>query len=105
MSGIQAADPLPLHPGKILLTRDFFLTSRLSIAEICRRLGISRQALYNILEAKNGVSPIMALKLARLCGTAPEFWLDCQARYDLAVAAQRYAAEIEAVPPFQIGAP
>ena len=69
------------------------------------RLGISRQALYNILEAKNGVSPIMALKLARLCGTAPEFLLDCQGRYDLAVAAQRYAAEIEAVLPFQIGAP
>ena len=41
----------------------------------------------------------MALRLGRLCGNGPEIWLNLQAQYDLALARERSAAQLEAVEP------
>lgn len=88
---------LPLvHPGDVL-REDIIPDSRLSKTAFAQRLGISREALHNILGKRSAVSPLMALKLGRLLGTSAEMWMNLQQTYDLAVVAGERAKEIEQV--------
>jgi addiction module HigA family antidote len=58
----------------------------LSVTEGARVLGISRQALNNIVNGKAGISPEMAIRLTKAFGSTPETWLRMQLAYDLAEA-------------------
>lgn len=46
-------------------------------------LGVTRQALNNLVNEKAGISAEMAVRLAKAFGSTPEFWLRLQASYDL----------------------
>ena len=88
---------LPLvHPGDVL-REDVIPDSRLSKTSFAHRLGISREALHNILARRSAVTPLMAHKLARLLGTSPEMWMNLQQSYDLAVVAEEKKRDIERV--------
>ena len=50
--------------------------------------GWSRQMLHDILAARRPLSAVMCLKISRLFGRTPEFWMRLQAEYDLKKAAQ-----------------
>jgi len=86
----------PVHPGEVL-GEDVIPASGLSKTEFARRLGVSREALYNVLSGKNAVSPVFALKLARMLDTTPESWLNMQQAYDLATIDPSKLAEIDKV--------
>ena len=49
-------------------------------------LGVTRQALNNIVNGKSGISPEMAIRLSKAFGSTPETWLRIQLAYDLAEA-------------------
>jgi addiction module HigA family antidote len=66
--------------------------------EIAKLLGVSRQTLYDILEEKQPVTPVMALRLGKLCGNGPDLWLNLQKRYDLRRAARELGEKIKAIP-------
>ncbi len=87
----------PMHPGE-LLREDIIPALGLPLAEIARLLGVSRQALHAILSERAAVSPLMALKLGKLCGNGPDLWINLQVRHDLARLAETRRAEIGAVP-------
>lgn len=87
----------PVHPGEIL-REDVFPALGKPKAEIARLLGVSRQTLYDILEEKQPVTPMMALRLGKLCGNGPDLWLNLQKRYDLQRAEQELGAKINAIP-------
>jgi addiction module HigA family antidote len=88
---------LPLvHPGDVL-REDVIPDCRLSKTAFAQRLGISREALHNILGRKSAVTPLMAHKLARLLGTSPEVWMNLQQAYDLAVVAAEKRAELDRI--------
>jgi addiction module HigA family antidote len=72
----------PLHPGAAL-REDILPAIGRSKAEIARLLGISRQALYDILNEKAPVTAEMAVKIGKLCGNGPNLWLNLQRGYDL----------------------
>lgn len=73
----------PMHPGELL--REVILPAvDLPKTEIARLLGISRQTLYSILNEKLAVSPEMAVRLAKMFGNSPQFWVNLQTGYDLA---------------------
>jgi len=72
----------PLHPGE-LLREDVIPALGKSKTEIARLLGISRQALYDILNEKGPVTAEMAVKIGKLCGNGPALWLNLQRAYDL----------------------
>jgi len=87
----------PMHPGE-LLREDVVPALDRPLAEIARLLGISRQTLHAILNERQPVTPLMALKLGKLCGNGPELWLALQARYDLAKLGEENRAEIASIP-------
>jgi len=99
----MAGNPLlkglaPTHPGEIL-REDIFPAVGLTKVEIARRLGISRQTLYDILEERQPVTPAMALRLGRLFGNTPEFWLNLQRDYDLKILEAEMADQLSAIEP------
>ena len=67
---------------------------------IAKLLGVSRQTLYDILDEKQPVTPVMALRLGKLCGNGPDLWLNLQKRYDLSGAKleEELGEKINAIP-------
>jgi addiction module HigA family antidote len=52
-------------------------------------LGVTRQTLNNLLNGKSGISPEMAVRLAKAFGSSAETWLGIQIDYDLAQVRRR----------------
>ena len=72
----------PPHPGEIL--REFYFEPlRLNITAAAENLLITRPNLSAIINGKTGISPHMAVKLAKAFNTTPHYWLNLQANYDL----------------------
>jgi len=58
----------------------------LSVTGAAKVLGVTRQALNNVVNEKSGVSPEMAIRLSKAFGSTPETWVRMQASFDLAIA-------------------
>ena len=72
----------PVHPGEIL-KEDVLPSVGLSVTAVAKALGVSRQMLHDILAGRKPLSAVMCLKVSRLFGSTPEFWMRLQATYDL----------------------
>lgn len=77
----------PVHPGEII-REDVLPEVGLSVTDAAKALGVSRQMLHDILAERKPLSAVMCLKISRLLGSTPEFWMRLQADYDLKKAAQ-----------------
>src|SRR5258708_31481675 len=77
----------PVHPGEII-REDVLPEVGLSVTATARALGVSRQMVHDILAGRKPLSAVMCLKISRLFGSTPEFWIRLQADYDLKMAAQ-----------------
>ena len=77
----------PVHPGEII-RQDILPEVGLSVSAVAKALGVSRQMLHDILAERRPLSAIMCLKISRLFGSTPEFWMRLQSDYDLKKAAQ-----------------
>ncbi len=78
----RSPDRCPTHPGAML--REIVLPALpLSKTEVAAALGISRQALYDLLAEKQPVSPVMAVRLGLLFEQSAASWLNMQTAYDL----------------------
>lgn len=86
-----------MHPGE-LLREDILPALGRPLSEIARLLGVSRQTLHTILNEAQPVTPLMALRLGKLCGNGPELWLTLQTRHDLERLQRERRAEIAAIP-------
>jgi addiction module HigA family antidote len=73
----------PPHPGRIV-RQDCVEPLKLTITKAAKVLGVTRQALNNLVNGKAGISPEMAVRLSKAFGGSPELWLRLQANYDLA---------------------
>src|SRR5277367_6302890 len=75
----------PPHPGRSI--RNACLEPLgLSVTDGAKVLGVTRQALNNVINGKSGISPEMAIRLTKAFGSTPETWLRMQLAYDLAAA-------------------
>jgi addiction module HigA family antidote len=73
----------PVHPGAVV-REECLLPLGLSVTEAARRLGVGRQALSSLVNAKASVSVEMAYRLSKAFGSTPETWLGMQLAHDLA---------------------
>jgi antitoxin HigA-1 len=87
-----AAMPMknPPHPGRHIRL-EYLEPLGLSVTEAARVLGVTRANLSNIVNGKSGISPEMAVRLAKAFGGTAEIWLRLQAGYDLAQVRRREA--------------
>ena len=73
----------PPHPGGVVL-RQCIEPLGLTITVAAAALGVTRNTLSEIVNEKRGISPEMAVRLAKVFGGTEEGWLVQQAQYDLA---------------------
>ncbi len=72
----------PPHPGGIV-RRQCLEPLGLSVTEAAKGLGVTRQALSDLVNDKAGVSIEMAIRLSKAFGSSPETWLGMQMAHDL----------------------
>ncbi|HEY1243021.1 MAG TPA: HigA family addiction module antitoxin [Bryobacteraceae bacterium] len=72
----------PPHPGETV-RYDCIEPLGLTITAAAEALGVTRQALNNLVNGKAGISPEMAVRLSKAFGSSPAFWLRLQMAYDL----------------------
>jgi len=88
----------PTHPGA-MLREDFLPDYGLTVSSFARAIEVSRQTVNELLRERRAVSPEMALRLARLFGNTPEFWLNAQRAVDLWDAAKAAREKIKRITP------
>jgi addiction module HigA family antidote len=95
---------LPVHPG-VFIERNILPEFRRqrTVAEIAILLGVSRPALYRVMEGHAGVTADMAVRLGKLCGNGPDLWLNMQARHDAWEASHRLAEDLKRIPTLREG--
>ena len=75
---------IPIHPGRIL--RRELHARHLSANALARALRVPSGRIVDILNGKRSISAESALRLGRYFGNDPQFWMNLQAQYELAVA-------------------
>lgn len=78
----------PPHPGKVVRTACLEPLG-LSVTEGAKVLGVSRQALSNLVNGRARMSADMAIRLAKAFGSTTETWIRLQTAYDIARARER----------------
>ena len=91
----------PTHPGE-MLREDFLPDYGLTVSSLAEAIGVSRQSVNELLRERRSVSPEMALRLARLFGNSPEFWLNAQRAVDLWEAAQLIESDVARIQPLVV---
>ena len=83
----------PPHPG-LSVRHDCLEPLGLSVAEGATVLGVTRQAMNNLVSGKAGISAEMAFRLEKAFGGGAETWLRMQSAYDLAQV-EKHAGKIK----------
>ncbi len=86
----------PPHPGEII-RYECLEPLGLTVTRAAQGLGVTRQALSDLVNEKAGVSVEMAIRLSKAFGSSPETWLGLQTAYDLWQARER-VSKIEVTP-------
>jgi addiction module HigA family antidote len=78
----------PPHPGRIV-RQECLEPLALNVTEGAKALGVSRVALSELVNERRGVSPEMAIRLAKAFGGSAEVWAGLQLDYDMAQAMKK----------------
>jgi len=82
------------HPGEHL-REDYLPAYKLTAGALARHMGLKdRTRIERLVREQQPVTPDTALRLARVFGTTPEFWLNLQAQHDLSKAAIAHREEL-----------
>ncbi len=86
----------PVHPGEIL-SEEFLKPLALSASALARRIGVPGNRVTSIVAGKRAVTGDTALRLAAAFGTTPEFWMNLQMGWELAMARDGFGGGVERV--------
>jgi addiction module HigA family antidote len=75
----------PPHPGRAV-REQCLQPLGLTVTSGAKILGVSRQALNNLVNRRAGISPEMAIRISKAFGGTALAWLRMQSNYDLAQA-------------------
>lgn len=75
----------PVHPGEIL-RHEFLDAVGMTPYALAKALGVSIPTVNQLARGRRSISADMALRLARYWRTTPQFWMNLQSQFDLAMA-------------------
>jgi addiction module HigA family antidote len=75
---------IPTHPGIILL-EEFLQPMNITQETLATYLNISIKQINEIIQEKDKITPEIAWLLAQAFNTTPQFWMNLQTNYDLAL--------------------
>lgn len=74
----------PIHPGEIL-REEYLAPLGLKPYTLAKKLNVPRTRIERLASEQTPVTADTALRLAKFFGSTPQFWLNMQASYDVAV--------------------
>ena len=86
----------PTHPGEMLVEeclKPMGLTQR----DLTQGIYVPYQRVNKLVNRRRGLTPSTALRLAKYCGTSPDFWMHLQLRWDLYHAQRAEAHELKKI--------
>jgi antitoxin HigA-1 len=89
----------PTHPGEMLL-EEFLIPAGLTQRKLADAIHVPYQRVNEIINARRGVTPSTALRLAKFFGTSPSFWLNLQLRWDLYQTRQEEESVLADIEPY-----
>jgi len=78
----------PVHPGEVL-QQEFLEPLALTPYALAKACHVPRTRIERLARCETPVTADTALRLARYFGTTPQFWMNLQSNYELAVATDR----------------
>lgn len=90
----------PIHPGEVLM-EDFIEGFGITQNKLAVSIGVPPRRINEIVHGKRGITADTALRLGKFFGTTAQFWLNLQTLYDLDLAEDRAAEQIDAIVPLQ----
>ena len=84
----------PMHPGRVL-ELEFLEPLEITAYQLAKGIGVDPPRIYSIVHGERAITADTALRLARYFGNSPEFWLNLQSHYDLAVEEEKIGESIE----------
>ena len=78
----------PLHPGNVFKST-VLEKYNITVTDAAYHLGITRKALSEFINEKSKLSPEMALRISKVFGTSPTFWMTIQTELDIWNAKQK----------------
>ena len=79
---------VPTHPGEVLLD-EFLDPLGITQVHLAEHIGVPVQRVNEIVRGKRGITPETAWLLGQAFGTTPQFWVNLQSGYELAIAKPR----------------
>ena len=86
----------PVDPGEIL-REEYLVPLGLKPYTLARKLHVPRTRIERLVAEISPVTPDTALRLAKFFGTTPQFWMNMQAGYDLAIESEAKRDEIASI--------
>ena len=102
-AGLKVTKLAPMHPGEVL-REEFLKPLNLSPYKLAEAGGVPRTRFERIADEKTGITADSALRLSKLLGTTPDFWLNLQTRYDLLMAKKEIGKKLEKIEPIETNA-
>ncbi|WP_198807534.1 HigA family addiction module antitoxin [Leptolyngbya sp. BL0902] len=90
----------PTHPGEMLL-EEFLVPMGLSAEDLAISINVPMAKIEAVISEQQGVTPELALRLAKFFAMSADFWLTLQLRWDLYRAQQSEAEALAQIHPYQ----
>ncbi|OGP65404.1 MAG: addiction module antidote protein, HigA family [Deltaproteobacteria bacterium RBG_13_47_9] len=93
----------PTHPGEMLI-EEFLNPMGITQRELSNAIHVPYQRINEIINARRGMTPSTALRLARFFGVSADFWMNLQLRWDLYHAEQSESKVLRKIHPYKVAA-
>jgi addiction module HigA family antidote len=88
----------PTHPGE-MLREEFLSPMGIDPNELARSIHVPSQSVFELIAFQTGVTPSIALRLAKYFGMSPDFWMNLQLRWDLYQTQQAESEDLNTIRP------
>lgn len=86
----------PIHPGEIL-REEFLAPLSIKPYTLAKKLRVPRTRIERLVAEQTPVTPDTALRLAKFFGSTPQFWLNMQSSYDVAMLEKEMATILDEI--------
>jgi addiction module HigA family antidote len=83
-----------------MLLEEFLMPMGLTQRDLADAIHVPYQRINEIINARRGMTPSTALRLAKFFGLSADFWMNLQLRWDLSLAQQAEQDELKTIRPY-----
>jgi addiction module HigA family antidote len=89
------------HPGRVL-RNEFLKPLKMSARALAKALRLPAPLINHIVLEKRGITPDTAIRLGHFFSISPEFWMNLQTAYELAIARKQAKSELKKIRPLEM---